>query len=700
MNPLLTKTRKLYLFSETNFGLSLCGLIMLLLMSGSVEAQICPSSANTIEPITYVGFGDIDNATSPTSSNGYEDFTAQSTQVAAGESFVITLKGNTGGNYNNRLTVFIDWNQNEILDDPGEKYDIGGIINSTGTDGKFVIGVIEVPLDVTPGNTRMRIIKNIFFNEVNPCGSYAFGQTEDYTVEVIALEACAGIPSAGTPVENAITVCPDETFTVSVTDIPEQASGLTSVWQSSPAGANNWEDIFAALSSSYTASEGIQEATDYRHIFRCVYSGETNASVVIQVSMNPDESACYCIPEATNPEQYINSFSTTSGQQNINNENSGFSPGGYGEFQTLTLKHGLGGTINFEASIVGEIAGFKIWVDWNQDGVFDLDNEVAYHSTIRKSLHTGSFMVPGNALTGPTRMRIASCSYCLTGNDDPCATGFISGEFEDYTFIVSDIAAWDCPDLEANIGDPCDDGDPTTINNFANANCECEGETTMVGEFCGNPINISGLPYTTTDNTANYGYFYDPQELPSNMDINIVFMEGKDVTYAYTPSQNEVIDVLVTDHGSWAGIFIFTGCPFTQTVAFEGDPSAAVDLSIPQLAVEAGVTYYFVISTGFQISSTPYTLSIVAGTVDATDTNSFTFAMYPNPVDRTESLTLSSKSAIDRYEVFDITGKVIDAKTVSNQNEIQIGLDKYSSGLYILKVYSRSDFSVQKMIIR
>lgn len=79
---------------------------------------------------------------------------------------------------------------------------------------------------------------------------------------------------------------------------------------------------------------------------------------------------------------------------------------------------------------------------------------------------------------------------------------------------------------------------------------------------------------------------------------------------------------------------------------------------------------------------------------------SFDFAMYPNPADRSESVTLSSKESINRYEVLDITGKVIDAKTISNQNEIKIALSNYSTGLYILKAYSGSDLSTRKLIVR
>ncbi|MCB0626836.1 MAG: hypothetical protein KDC43_23690, partial [Saprospiraceae bacterium] len=35
--------------------------------------------------------------------------------------------------------------------------------------------------------------------------------------------------------------------------------------------------------------------------------------------------------------------------------------------------------------------------------------------------------------------------------------------------------AYDCPDLLANIGDPCNDGDPCTVNDVIQSDCSCAG---------------------------------------------------------------------------------------------------------------------------------------------------------------------------------------------------------------------------------
>ena len=195
----------------------------------------------------------------------------------------------------------------------------------------------------------------------------------------------------------------------------------------------------------------------------------------------------YCTPEGTISGRYINDFTTSSG---ISNLNSGFSEGGYGEFNSMTVSQGAGGSVNFTANVEGGIAGFRIWVDWNQDGEFDTSTEVAYASNAYLYNHEGSFTVPTSALTGQTTMRIVSNWLSSSGDIDPCETGFTYGEFEDYTFNVTTEIVWDCPALEANFGSPCDDGNPDTLNDAVNENCECEGIIPPAGSLCESAIEL------------------------------------------------------------------------------------------------------------------------------------------------------------------------------------------------------------------
>ncbi len=176
------------------------------------------------EPITLVNFAGIDNATSATL-NGtpdHENFTTIVGSVNQGSTHTITLKGNTAGNFTNRFVVFIDWNQNGVLNDAGEVYQITQtIVNSTGTDGVQAVQSIVVPTDAVVGDTRMRV-KKIFgtTNYLDPCAGASFGQIEDYTLTVGAL----GVSDQA---KNAVKVYPNPVVDVLNIESPDKVKSIT-----------------------------------------------------------------------------------------------------------------------------------------------------------------------------------------------------------------------------------------------------------------------------------------------------------------------------------------------------------------------------------------------------------------------------------------------------------------------------------------
>ena len=138
---------------------------------------------SAVEPITLVEVAGISNVTSAVV-NGtpdHEDFTGISGDMEAGMSYPIALEGNTDGNFTNRFVVFIDWNQNGILNDAGEVYEITDLlVNSTGVDGQQSNGTIDVPAGALAGTTRMRVKKQFgTTNYLDPCLATGFGQAED-----------------------------------------------------------------------------------------------------------------------------------------------------------------------------------------------------------------------------------------------------------------------------------------------------------------------------------------------------------------------------------------------------------------------------------------------------------------------------------------------------------------------------------------
>ena len=187
-----------------------------------------------------------------------------------------------------------------------------------------------------------------------------------------------------------------------------------------------------------------------------------------------------------------------------------------------------------------------------------------------------------------------------------------------YDLTIEEFA-FDCPALEANIGDPCDDGDIFTVGTTVDAECECTGGTAVpVGGACFNPIFVSSLPFTDTDNTANFLDIYSAADMPAGVTFpenstggqSASYLNGDDAVYSYIPPSNGAIDITLSDHGTWAGLWVLKGCPeFDETVAYHTG-SDGNGRSIEGLPVEGGQLYYIVVSTFPAPQSIDYTLTI------------------------------------------------------------------------------------------
>jgi hypothetical protein len=140
----------------------------------------------------------------------------------------------------------------------------------------------------------------------------------------------------------------------------------------------------------------------------------------------------YCIPASTSQTSHFTNFITTGGIANISNP-TGPAPGGYAAYLSQFVSQSPGGTVNFTTGIAGPTVGVAIWVDWNNNGIFDNATERVFNTAAYVSAAAGTFAVPGAQPLGDYRMRIVM--DFLATNPNQCSfTG--SGEAEDYTFRV------------------------------------------------------------------------------------------------------------------------------------------------------------------------------------------------------------------------------------------------------------------------
>jgi hypothetical protein len=145
---------------------------------GGGSGGYCAASSNSTsyEYISNVSVGSIDNSSS---SSGYADYTSLSTDMNIGAEYPITVTLDTtwstdiGG-------LWIDWNQDEDFDDPGET-----ITTAWSGLGPYTT-TITPPSGALEGSTRLRV--RIQDGDYDPtlssCGTTSYGEVEDYTVNV------------------------------------------------------------------------------------------------------------------------------------------------------------------------------------------------------------------------------------------------------------------------------------------------------------------------------------------------------------------------------------------------------------------------------------------------------------------------------------------------------------------------------------
>lgn len=142
----------------------------------------CTASANSTadERIGRVQLGTINNLSTGTA--GYENFTAISTNLVRGTANTITITPTwTGTVYREAYRVYIDYNRDGDFTDAGESVYSRARTNVTPVSGSFT-----VPTTATLGSTRMRVIMRYNTTPTTPCGTFDFGQVEDYTVNITA----------------------------------------------------------------------------------------------------------------------------------------------------------------------------------------------------------------------------------------------------------------------------------------------------------------------------------------------------------------------------------------------------------------------------------------------------------------------------------------------------------------------------------
>ena len=165
--------------------LRLSVLLVLYITSTSVvnSQTYCASNAtSTIDSyVQSVSFASINSSSSLCGT--YTDNTANPASVFKGLSYTLSVTSGDcdgGGVYTHELRVWIDWNNDGDFTDPGEEVLTKAPRSAASTETR----TISIPPTAASVSTRMRVVATE--GTASSCGSYTYGETEDYTINIFS----------------------------------------------------------------------------------------------------------------------------------------------------------------------------------------------------------------------------------------------------------------------------------------------------------------------------------------------------------------------------------------------------------------------------------------------------------------------------------------------------------------------------------
>jgi len=411
--------------------------------------------------MTQVTLGTLSQATASNTSPYYIDYTTTQNAVPSlmpGSSYNLVLTfGADASQYNG---VWIDFDKSGTFD-TGEFFTSN---TNAGASGTATV-VIAVPANATPGTTRMRIrgADDSQPTSAQACGASnsSYGQAQDFSVNILSLTTPYLISSPASNNFNYAAFGSSsayQTFNISGANLTGSPGNITitapSGFQVSlSSGTGYGSSVSIAYTSATLASTPIYAkfvplAANTSYSANMTISGGGASTTVL---LQGTSSLIYCtsVPEVSGYD-YISNV-TFGG---INNS-SGVS---YYTDYTSSVAAQVTQTISAPLSIT--IANpecttctnyFAVWIDLNQDGVFNQTNELVYSGTYTAAttLNT-TITIPTTSTTGTTRMRIITNYYyqpttaCWTYPTN----NYIYGETEDYKVNIIAAAACVAPTVQ------------------------------------------------------------------------------------------------------------------------------------------------------------------------------------------------------------------------------------------------------------
>ncbi len=449
---------------------------------------------NSFEWITNVTFNTIDNTTVADTS-GYGDYTAVSTTVAPGSTYLlsVTIKPDTG----EKISVFFDWNQNEVFTDPGEEVVVTPDIIQSSDPNSFTATInVNVPVTATLGATRMRVVLSFLNADTDPVqssGTLPGGEAEDYTVildngaggpVITATAGANGViaPSGAVNVTSganqAFTITANAGFFVDDVLVDGGSVGaVTSYTFTNVVADHTIHAVFSStLNHTVTATAGANGSIAPAGAVRVADSTNQTFSIqpasgylvndVLVDGVSAGAVSSYTFTNVTTDHTIAAGFAADTAYPAVSSSdfslewitnvtfgtiNNSSNAEGYGAFLDKSTTVQQGGSYPIAITIHPQAdENVSVFIDWNQDGDFTDAGEETKVVELSPAAgpHVATVTVPNGAVLGTTRMRVVVRNFLAAISSGDLAADNAGGEAEDYTLIVASPV----PAIDASLG--------------------------------------------------------------------------------------------------------------------------------------------------------------------------------------------------------------------------------------------------------
>lgn len=358
----------------------------------------------------------------------------------------------------------------------------------------------------------------------------------------------------------------------------------------------------------------------------------------------------------------FNSINNTSGNDLID---------GYEDFSTINTDVLKG--VNYNISVTLDTGGFQdhcyVFIDWNQDFIFDKDTERYDLGSKLEDIDVATFniKVPTDARFGKTRMRVL-IEYEDPSDgfgDGPCDSDHKTewGETEDYSITIVN------PEIESNnisvqtISETCvDQNDGIIIVNVNQSSFDYN--VTLTGNSVNTTSQITGSSLSFTDlNPGLYEICVETVQLNYTQCFEVEIVESQPISLKTTANLTSNKYSFKIDKGT-APYSLFLNNKLLRT---SSEKNFEIELK------EGGK---------LEIKTAKDCEGIFKTTIN-------TVLLLQNPISNSIELLLPLGIEYSKMEttIFDINGKLIFKQMVNiNDNSMSIPFNNFAKGIYILKL--------------